>query len=87
VDIFLNQRNRRRDPPNPHFETPHPRIAFRRAIDVRQPVVAELEAREAGRLELDEALELTALIALRDPERGQRYAVRWLKRCLDETMA
>jgi len=30
------------------------------------------------------ALELTALVALRDRERGRRYAIRWLKRWLTE---
>jgi hypothetical protein len=34
-----------------------------------------------------DALELTALVALRDRERGRRYAVRWLKRWLDATKA
>ena len=37
-----------------------------------------------GQLDLGEALELTALVALRDPYRGPRHAVRWLARWLDE---
>jgi hypothetical protein len=32
-----------------------------------------------------EALELTALVALHDRERGARYAVRWLQRWIEET--
>lgn len=48
-------------------------------------VVAELEARGVGQLDLSEALELTALVALRGAERGRRYTVRWLQRSLDET--
>lgn len=48
-------------------------------------VVAELEARGVGQLDLSEALELTALVALRGAERGRRYTVRWLQRWLDET--
>jgi hypothetical protein len=47
-------------------------------------VAAELAAREAGRLDLSEALELTALVALRERERGRRYALRWLIRWLEE---
>jgi hypothetical protein len=31
-----------------------------------------------------EALELTALVALHDRERGARFALRWLARWLDE---
>ena len=54
------------------------RIPFRRAIERGNLVVAELEARDVGQLDLGEALELTALVALRDRERGRRYAVRWL---------
>lgn len=50
-------------------------------------VAAEIEARDAGPLALGEALELTALAALRDPERGRRYAMRWLARWLAETDA
>ena len=65
----------------------HPRTAFRRAIERGNLVSAELEAREAGRLDLDEALELTALVALRDRPRSRRLAVRWLERWLEEQRA
>jgi hypothetical protein len=40
-----------------------------------------------GHVELGEALELTALIAQKDPRRHQRAAARWLLRFLDETGA
>jgi hypothetical protein len=36
---------------------------------------------------LSEALELTALIALHDRQRGARYTVRWLQRWLEESKA
>jgi hypothetical protein len=62
----------------------HPRTVFRRAVDRGNLVAAELTARELGGLDPSEALELTALIALNNRERGQRYAVRWLKLWLDE---
>ena len=65
----------------------HPRTAFRRAIERGNRVVAGIEAREVGQLELDEALELTALVALRDRGRSRRYAVRWLQRWLEEATA
>ena len=58
----------------------HPRAAFRRALERGNLVVAELEAHEVGQLDLDEALELTALVALRDASRRHVYAVRWLTR-------
>jgi hypothetical protein len=41
-------------------------------------------ARELGRLSLPEALELTILIARKEPRRLQRVAVRWLERYLQE---
>lgn len=47
-------------------------------------MVAEIAAREVGRLDLSEALELTALIAERDRLRSDRYRVRWLQRCIQE---
>jgi hypothetical protein len=65
----------------------HARAAFRRAIERGNLVVAEIEAREIGQLDLGEALELTALVALRKRERGRRYAVRWLQRWLDDAEA
>ena len=48
-------------------------------------VVAEITARELGGLDLSDALELSALIDLRDRARGQRAGARWLQRWLDET--
>jgi hypothetical protein len=42
-------------------------------------------ARELGRLSLAEALELTILIAAKDPKRLPRVGVRWLERYLAES--
>jgi hypothetical protein len=41
-------------------------------------------ARELGRLSLAEALELTILIATKEPKRLPRVALRWLERYLQE---
>lgn len=65
----------------------HALATFRRALERGNLVAAELAAREAGGLGLSEALELTALVALRDRERGHRYALRWLARWLEEAGA
>jgi hypothetical protein len=46
---------------------------------------AEATASQIGQVELSEALELTALIALHDAERGHRAALRWVQRWLAET--
>lgn len=62
----------------------HPGTAFRRSIQRGNLVVAEIEARELGQLDLDEALELTVLVTLHEPERGRPYAVRRLKRWLED---
>ena len=63
----------------------HPRTVFRRALEHGNLVAAEITARELGGLDLSDALELTALIALRDRARGPRAGARWLQRWLDET--
>ena len=47
-------------------------------------MVAEVTAREIGRITLAEALEITILIARRDSRRHQRVAVHWLQRYIDE---
>jgi hypothetical protein len=62
----------------------HPRATFKRAIERGNLMVAEMTARELGRISLGEALELTILIAQRDPRRHQRVGVRWLQRYIDE---
>jgi hypothetical protein len=46
--------------------------------------VAEATARELGRIKLDEALALTALVAEKEPERRSRFTVRWLRRLHEE---
>jgi hypothetical protein len=47
----------------------HPRAIFNRAIERGNLAVAEVTVREIGRISLAEALELTALVARRDPGR------------------
>jgi hypothetical protein len=46
-------------------------------------MVAETSARSIGRLSLAESLDLTALIAQKDPRRRSRVAARWLLRYLE----
>jgi len=41
-------------------------------------------AREIGRVTIAEALELTALVARKQPHRYGRFAARWLCLCLEE---
>jgi hypothetical protein len=55
------------------------------AIERGSLVVAEVTAREIGRISLVEALELTALVARHDPKRHGRFAARWLWRYLVES--
>ena len=45
---------------------------------------AESAVRGMGKVSLEEALELTALIAFKDPRRHGRAGVRWLCRYLEE---
>jgi hypothetical protein len=44
----------------------------------------ELTAKEIGRINLAEALELTALVARKQPHRYGRFAARWLCLWLEE---
>jgi hypothetical protein len=46
--------------------------------------MAKTTARELGRISLEEALALTALVAKKEPKRRSRFAVRWLRRLLEE---
>ena len=62
----------------------HPRAIFKRAIEHGNVTLAEVTARELGRISLDESLALTALVVQKDPGRPSRYAVRWLRRLLEE---
>jgi hypothetical protein len=50
-------------------------------------VAALAAARELPQLSLDDALELTVLVARKDPRRHPRLAVRWLARYLEEDPA
>ena len=47
-------------------------------------MIAEATAREIGQLTLAEALELTALVASKEPQRHPRVAARWLQRYFEE---
>jgi hypothetical protein len=47
-------------------------------------LVAEATARELPPLNLTDALELTMLIARKDPRRHPRVAARWLSRYLED---
>jgi hypothetical protein len=47
-------------------------------------VLAEVTAREIGRVTIAEALELTALVARKQPHRYCRFAARWLCLYLEE---
>jgi hypothetical protein len=44
-------------------------------------------ARELPQLSLEDALELTLLVARKDPRRHPRIAARWLRRYLEEDPA
>jgi hypothetical protein len=47
-------------------------------------VLAEVTAREIGRVTIADALELTALVARKQPHRYGRFAARWLCLYLEE---
>jgi len=61
----------------------HPYAVFKRAIERGNLLVAETILRsEIPRPSLVDLLELTALIARKDPRRHPRVAARWLQRWL-----
>jgi hypothetical protein len=62
----------------------HPRAIFKRAIEHGNVTVAEMTARELGRITLTDSLALIALVVQKDPGRRQRYTIRWLLRLLEE---
>jgi hypothetical protein len=62
----------------------HPRSIFRRALEHDNLALAEVTAREIGRVTIGEGLELTALVARKQPERYGRFAARWLCVYLEE---
>jgi hypothetical protein len=62
----------------------HPYTIFRRALERGNLMAAEATAKELPRLGLADALELTLLVARKDPRRHPRVAARWLLRYLEE---
>jgi hypothetical protein len=61
-----------------------PYAIFRRALERGNLLVAEATAKELPPLSLEDALDLTMLIARKDPRRHPRVAARWLLRYLEE---
>jgi len=65
-----------------------PAVRFKRAIERRSILNAELAAREIGRLSLEDALALVVLYAEGNDPRAERAMVRWLGRLfLEKPMA
>jgi hypothetical protein len=76
-------------PSRPREEERRPRRAtlersFGGALEHDNLVLAEVTAREIGRVTIAEALELTALVARKQPHRYGRFAARWLCLWLEE---
>jgi hypothetical protein len=62
----------------------HPRAIYERAIERGNLLVAEATLRaELPRPTLTDLLELTALIASKQPQRFSRVAARWLQKYLE----
>jgi hypothetical protein len=61
-----------------------PYAIFRRAFERKNLLIAEATARELPPLNLTDALDLTMLIAQKDPRRHPRVAARWLLCYLEE---
>jgi hypothetical protein len=62
----------------------HPYAIFRRALERGNLPAAEAAAREIPRVSLDDALELTILIARKEPRRHPRVAAAWVLRYLED---
>jgi hypothetical protein len=62
----------------------NPRAIFQRAVEHGNLMLAEVTVRELGKVTLAESLALTALAAQKGSGRRSRYAVRWLRRLLEE---
>jgi hypothetical protein len=62
----------------------HPYAIFQRALKRRNVLSALAAAKDLPQLSLVDALELTVLVARKDPRRHQRVASRWLLRLLEE---
>jgi hypothetical protein len=62
----------------------HPRSVFYRAIERGNLLVAEDAIRNMGVVKLQEALQMTALVALRERDRLDLWARRWLLRFIED---
>jgi hypothetical protein len=62
----------------------HPYAVFQGALQRRNVLSALAAAKDMPQLSLADALELTVLVARKDPRRHQRVASRWLLRYLEE---
>jgi hypothetical protein len=62
----------------------HPYPAFQRALKRHNVLMALAAAKDLPQLGLLDALELTVLVARKDPGRHPRVASRWLLRYLEE---
>jgi hypothetical protein len=62
----------------------HPYAIFQRALKRRNVLSALAAANDLPHLRLVDALELTVLVARKDPRRHPRVASRWLLRLLEE---
>jgi hypothetical protein len=62
----------------------HPQTIFKRAIEHDNVVLAEMTARELGRISLADALRLLFLYAEKEPIKYERAVLRWLGRYVTE---
>ena len=58
-------------------------MVFDRALGNGNLLLAEMTARELGWINLLDALQLLALLTVKDPRRGERAKARWLRRYLE----